>query len=185
MNEFTISWRFWLYWILAFLGFPIAGFLANLIVSVTTPVQGIIAGIVAGAVLGLVQWLALRSGLPLLPIWWIAATSAGLAVGLAISTALLGSETAGNELLWRAVITGLCVGIAQCLVFQLVLPLPQSLVWIGVVGLVWALSWFITRSAGIDLSQKWALFGASGALAFQLVTGLALFLFLRTAQTVK
>ena len=175
MQEITTSWRFWLFWVFAFLGFPIAGLLANLVGAVTTPVRAVLAGAIAGAVLGLFQWLVLKSRLPQLSIWWIIATSAGFAIGLAISTALLGSETAGSELLWRGVITGLCIGAAQCLVLRQVLPLPQSLIWIGVVGLVWALGWFVTRSAGIDLSLKWAVFGASGALIFQLVTGLALY----------
>ncbi len=185
MHEFTVSWRFWLLWVLAFLGFPIGGLLASLSGSVTSPLRAVIAGAVAGAVLGLVQWLVLRSRLPLLSIGWVLATSAGFAVGLAVSTALLGSETAGSVLLWRGAITGLFVGAAQFLVLQQVLPMPQSLVWVGVVGLVWALGWFVTRSAGIDLSQNWAVFGASGALIFQLVTGMAIYLLMRSAQAVK
>jgi hypothetical protein len=185
MQAQSISWRFWLFWVLAFLGFPIAGLLANLVGGVTTPVRAIFAGAIAGAVLGLIQWLVLKSRLPMLPIWWVIATSAGFAVGLAISTALLGSETAGSELLWRGAITGLFIGAAQFIVLQRVLPLPQSLVWIGVVGLFWALGWFITRSAGIDLSYKWAVFGASGAITFQLLSGLALYFLLRTVQVAK
>ena len=185
MQEVSVSWRFWLYWVLAFLGFPIAGLLANLVGSVTTPARAILAGAVAGAVLGLIQWFVLKSRLPQLPVWWVVATSAGFAIGLAISTMVLGSETAGSELLWRGVITGLCIGAAQFVVLQRVLPLPQSLVWVGVVGLLWALGWFITRSAGIDLSYKWAVFGASGAITFQLLSGLVLYFLLRTVQVAK
>ena len=177
--------RFLVFWVLAFLGFPIAGLLANFIGSVTTPVRAVIAGAIAGAVLGLIQWLVLKSRLPLLPIWWVAATSAGMAIGLAISTALLGSETAGSELLLRAAITGLFVGAGQFIVFQQVLPLPQSIIWIGVVALGWTLGWFVTRSVGIDLSPKWAVFGASGALIFQVLTGLALYFFRPSAQAIK
>jgi hypothetical protein len=184
MLEYTSNWRFWLFWVLALLSFPIAGLLANLVGSVTTPVRGLLAGAIAGAVLGLIQWLVLKSRLPL-SIWWVVATSAGMAIGLAISTAVLGSETAGSELLWRGAITGLCIGAAQCIVFQQSLPLPQSVIWVGVVGLAWALGWFITRSAGIDLSPKWAVYGVSGALSFQLVTGLALYFLLRSAQGLK
>ncbi len=178
MKELSMHWRFWLFWILAFLSFPIAGLLANLIGAVTTPVRAIFAGTIAGATLGLVQWLVLRSRLPLLPIWWAVAMSVGMAVGLAISTVLLGSETGGNELLWRGTITGLCIGIAQYIVLRQVLPLPQSVIWVGVVAVGWALGWFVTRSAGVDLSPKWSVFGATGALAFQLFTGLALYFLL-------
>ena len=185
MKEFPMYWRFWLFWVLAFLNFPIAGLLANLVGSVTTPVRAILAGAIAGATLGLVQWLVLRLRLPLLPIWWAVAMSVGMAVGLAISTVVLGSQTGGNELLWRGAITGLCIGIAQYIVLRQVLPLPQSVIWIGVVAVGWALGWFVTRAAGIDLSFKWSVFGISGALTFQLLTGLALYFLLRLSQGTK
>ena len=113
--------------------------------------------------------------------WWVAATSIGFAIG----TVFLGSETAGNELLWRGGITGLCIGIAQGMVFRRVLPLTQSVSWIGVVSLGWALGWLVTRAAGIDLTAKWYVFGMSGALAFHLLTGLALFFLLRSPKVLR
>ena len=182
MKELSTNRRFWLFWVLAFLSFPIAGVLAIFVVPVTTPVRAFIAGAIAGAALGLIQWLILRSRLPSLPIWWIVATSVGMAAGLALGTAFLGSETGGNELLWRGAITGLCIGVAQWIILRQVLPLPQSIIWIGVVSLGWALGWFVTRAAGIDLSAKWYVFGMSGALTFQLLTGLALYFLLRSSK---
>jgi hypothetical protein len=173
------GWRFWLFWGLAFLGFPIGGFLANVLVgAVTDPVRAGLAGALTGAVLGVAQWLVLKSRLPL-PIWWVAATGAGMAVGLAIGTAWLGAETTGDALLWRAAATGVCLGIAQWLVLR---PLvPQAALWIAAVGLGWVVGWSVTRGAGIDLSLRWSVFGATGALAFQLLTGLALAYLLRAA----
>jgi len=182
MQDVIPSWRFWLAWGLAFLGFPIAGLLANLIGSVTTPLRAILAGAIAGATLGLIQWLVLRSRLPL-SIWWAIATSIGMAVGLAIGTLLFGSETAGNELLWRAAMTGLSIGSAQWLVLRQVWP--QSVIWIGVVAVGWTVGWLVTRSAGVDLSPKWSVFGATGALAFQLLTGLTLYFLFRSSQGLK
>ena len=182
MKAPSTNWRFWLFWVLAFLSFPIAGLLAFFVVPVTTPVRALIAGAIAGAALGLIQWLVLRSRLPSLSMWWVAATSMGFAIGLAVGTAFLGSETAGNELLWRGAIAGLCIGIAQWIILRQVLPLSQSVIWIGVVSLGWALGWFVTRAAGIDLSQKWYVFGMSGALAFQLLTGLALYFLLGSSK---
>jgi hypothetical protein len=184
-EQVVTSWRFWLFWVLAFLSFPIAGLLANFVGSVTTPVRAIFAGAIAGATLGLVQWLILKSRLPLLSIGWAVAMSVGMAVGLAISTVMFGSETAGNELLWRGAITGLCIGIAQWLILRQVLPLPQSVIWIGVVAVGWVLGWFVTRAAGVDLSPKWSVFGATGALTFQFLTGLALYFLLRLSQGMK
>jgi hypothetical protein len=185
MKETSTNLRFWLFWVLAFLSFPIAGVLAIFVVPVTTPLRAIIAGTIAGAALGLVQWLVLKSRLSSLPILWVAATSIGMAVGLAMGTAFLGSETGGSGLLWRGAITGLCIGVAQAIVFQRVFPLPQSVIWIGVVSLGWAVGWFVTRAAGIDLSPKWYVFGMSGALTFQLLTGLALYFLLRSPKVLR
>ena len=56
-KSFSSDRRFWLFWVLAFLSFPIAGLLANLVGPVTTPVRGLLAGAIAGAALGLIQWL--------------------------------------------------------------------------------------------------------------------------------
>ena len=182
MKELSTNRRFWLFWVLAFLSFPIAGVLAIFVVPVTTPLRAVIAGAIAGAALGFIQWLVLKSRLPSLSIWWVAATSIGFAVGLGMRTAFMGSETTGNELLWRGAITGLGIGIAQWIILRQVLPLPQSVIWIGVVSLGWALGWFVTRSAGIDLSPKWYVFVMSGALAFQLLTGLALYFLLRSPK---
>jgi hypothetical protein len=108
-----------------------------------------------------------------------------MSVGLAVGTALLGSETAGSELLWRGAITGLCIGVAQWIILRQVLPLPQSVIWMGVLSIGWALGWFVTRSAGIDLSLNWSVFGISGALVFQLLTGLALYFLLRSPKELR
>jgi hypothetical protein len=179
-SHFTTSWRFWVFWAVAFLGFPVGGALAYALIGpITTTMQAGLAGAITGAILGAVQWLVLRTAMPL-PIWWVVATSAGLALGLTLSVAFFRTETSGNELLWRAAITGLSIGIAQWIVLRQVVP--QSALWIVVVGLGWVLGWFITRSAGIDLSLGWSVFGASGALAFQVLTGLALYFLLRSAH---
>lgn len=182
MQNLGTSGYFWLFWGLAFLGFPLAGVLANFVGGVTTPMRALLAGTIAGATLGLVQWFVLKSRLPLSS-GWIAATSVGMALGLAISTALLGNETVGNALLWRAAITGLCIGIAQWIILQHVLP--QAIIWIGVVAISWVVGWVITRGIGVDLSFNWALFGSMGAWAFQFLTGLALYYLMQLSQGAK
>jgi hypothetical protein len=179
MHELTPSWRFWAFWALAFVGFPMAGVASNLVATVTTPARALISGLVAGATLGLVQWFVLRPHLPLLPIGWVAATSAGLAIGLALSTALLGIEMTGNGLLYRAAITGLTLGVAQWLVLQRVIP--QSHLWVAVVCAGWVLGWSIMRGIGVNLTYHWTVFGSAGALVYQLITGLALHYLLRSA----
>ncbi len=180
-EHLTISWRFGLFWMLAFLAFPIGGILANALVGpITTTVQAVLAGAITGVVVGLIQWLVLRGPIPLSIVGWCLASGAGMAIGLGLSVALLGSETDGNNLLWRAAITGLSIGIAQWILLQNILP--QSAIWIAVITLGWVIGWFITRSAGIDLSLKWSVFGASGAVTFQFLTGLALYFLLRLSH---
>lgn len=171
MQVITTGWRFWLLWGAAFLGFPIAGILSNLLGPVSTPARALLAGLISGAVIGAAEWLVLRNAIAL-PSTWIAATALGFAVGLALSTALLGSEVEGSPLLWRAALTGLCIGLAQWFVLRGLLP--QALLWIPVMALAWTAGWYVTRAAGINLSFKWSVFGSSGALTFQLITGLAL-----------
>lgn len=183
LQNLGASWLFWLFWALAFLGFPIGGLLSNIIVGpVTTSVRAVLAGAITGAIVGLVQWFVLQLRLPL-PLGWVIATSAGMALGLGLSVALLGSETGGNELLWRAAITGFGIGLAQWIILRPILP--QSAIWIAVIGLGWVVGWFITRSAGIDLTFKWSVFGSIGAWAFQFLTGLTLYFLLRLSSEVK
>lgn len=179
MQIITTGWRFWLLWGAAFLGFPIAGLLSNLLGPVASPLKGLLAGAVAGLVLGVAQWLVLKTAMPVTSSW-ILATAAGFSVGLALSTLLLGSETSGNELLLRAALTGLCIGLAQWFLLRGILP--QAFVWIIAVAVGWSAGWFVTRAAGIDLSFKWSVFGASGALTFQAISGLALYYLTRLAK---
>src|SRR5437870_4781081 len=85
---------FWPAWGAAFLGFPLGGVAATALVGPVDTVAGAaLAGAAAGAVVGAAQWLVLRQRLPLSAAW-VAATSGGMAVGMALGAALLGDETA-------------------------------------------------------------------------------------------
>jgi hypothetical protein len=113
----------------------------------------------------------LRRRLALTP-WWIAATAAGMGAGLALGVALLGADTAGTTLPLRGLVIGAGIGLAQ---FALLRGISaRAFVWPLVVACGWAIGWLVTRAAGIDLAADWSVFGASGALTFQLLTGLAL-----------
>ncbi len=183
-EQITISWRFWLYWGLAFIAFPIGGLFATAIVGpVINAIRAVLAGAITGAVLGLIQWFVLQGSIPLSMIGWVLATCAGMSAGLGFSVGLLGSEMNGNNLFWRAVMTGFCIGIAQWLILRNIFP--QSVIWIAVIALGWAAGWFVTRGAGVDLSPKWSVFGATGALTFQLITGLALYFLIRWSKGLK
>ena len=129
--------------------------------------------------IGAAQWLVLRRRLPLTPAW-IAATALGMGTGLALSIALLGTDTVGNALPLRGLITGAGIGGAQYLLLRGVMS--RAPVWALIVALSWAIGWMITRAAGIDLARQWSVFGSSGALMFQLLTGLTLAWLLRGSR---
>lgn len=173
----TGDWRFWAGWGLAFVGFPMGGLAAEALVGgVGNTIEGLVAGAATGAVVGAAQWLALSRRLPLSP-WWIAATSAGMAVGLALGTQLLGTETDVTTLLLRSLITGAGIGLAQTVVLRRLDE--RAPVWGAVVALGWAVGWFVTRAVGVDLAPQYSVFGSTGAWAFQLLTGLTLAWLLR------
>jgi len=168
----SVGWRFWAGWGLAFLGFPLGGLAASALVGgITTPLEGLIGGAASGAVIGLTQWLVLRRRLALTA-WWIAATAVGMGVGLGLGIALLGTDTVGITLPLRGLVTGACIGIAQFALLRS--STVRVLAWPLVVACGWAIGWLVTRAAGIDLAFQWSVFGSSGALTFQLLTGLAL-----------
>jgi uncharacterized membrane protein YjfL (UPF0719 family) len=160
--------RFFGLWLLTFLGFPIGGTLAFLVVGpALNPLTALFSGSIAGSVIGLGQWLVLRN-LKIGPVW-IAVTGPGLGLGLAASMALIGTDNAANPLAMRGIITGLVMGVMQWLVLRQ--SLPSSMGWPPIMSAAWAIGWTVTRLVGVDLSAGWANFGASGALVFSALTG--------------
>ena len=88
--------RFFAWWMLAFLGFPLGGLLALVLVgSVDGAVSGALGGALAGAVIGTAQWLALRRRLRVGP-EWILATAVGVA---AMVVAMVGALAATGVIL--------------------------------------------------------------------------------------
>jgi hypothetical protein len=172
------GWRFFLWWMLAFLGFPIGGELALTVVGpVEGAVSGALGGALAGAVIGAAQWLVLRRYLRVGP-EWILATALGLAIGDALGALLTGAGTGIGALLITGLATGVVVGLLQWALFLRGGLLLASL-WPPVVAIAWPLGWAVTWAAGIDVERGYYVFGASGALVFAAVTGLAMLRMLR------
>jgi hypothetical protein len=168
---------FWPAWGAAFVGFPIGGAAATLLVGPIESVgAALIAGGVAGGVIGAAQWLVLRRRFPLSALW-VPATAAGMALGMALGQVLLGHDTTMQLLLLRGLVVGAAIGAAQAALLRGVLPAPP--IWAAVVTLGWPLAWAVSAAIGLDLTRNWAVFGSSGALMFQLATGLTLFYLLR------
>ena len=147
-------------WLPTFLGFPAGGLVAELIAG---PVDGLaaalLAGAITGSILGAVQsWGMGPNGPPARE--WIAATTAGLAVGLALGSAAVGYGTSLADLVVQGAICGLAIGGAQALVLRG----RAAYLWAPALSALWALGWAITTSIGIDVDARWAVFGSSGAL---------------------
>lgn len=158
----------WLAWVAAFLGYPPGGLLATAIINyLDTPIEGLVGGFLAGVVIGAAQYLALRLLIPVRPLW-IGATSAGLAVGVALSVALFGSDTALGAILLRALVTGMVLGLAQSLAFR---GLVRN-AWVVAQVLFHPLAWYITAQViGQNIEAGFVIFGASGALFYQAALG--------------
>jgi hypothetical protein len=172
------GWRFFLWWMLAFLGFPLGGYLAFVVVgSVEGVASGALGGALAGAVIGAAQWLVLRRYLRVGP-EWILATALGVAIGDALGALLTGAGTGIGALLIIGLATGVAVGVLQWGVFLRGRLLRPSL-WPLVVALAWPVGWTVTWAFGIDVERGYYAFGASGALVFAAITGLAMLLMLR------
>jgi hypothetical protein len=167
-------------WLPTFLGYPLGGFVAALIVG---PVDGLVAALFAGAItgviLGAVQSWGMRPNGPAAR-QWIAATTVGLALGLALGASSVGYGTSLEDLVVQGAICGLAIGAAQALVLRGRI----AYLWAPALSALWAIGWAISTSIGIDVDTQWAVFGSSGALVVTAATAvLPVVLATRTTRT--
>jgi len=153
-------------WLPTFFGFPLGGFVAELVAG---PVDGLAAAVLAGAITGLVlgavqSWGMGANGPPARE--WIAATAVGLSAGLAVGSAAVGYGTGLGDLVAQGAICGLVIGTAQALVLRG----RAAYLWAPALSALWALGWAVTTSIGIDVDAQWAVFGSSGALVVTAAT---------------
>jgi hypothetical protein len=171
------GWRFYLWWMLAFLGFPLGGFLSLVVVgSMEGAVSGALGGALAGAVIGAAQWVVLRRYMRVGP-EWVLATALGVAIGDGVGALLTGAGTGIGALLIIGVVTGVAVGLLQWGLLRG--RLLRARLWPLVVAIAWPVGWTVTWAFGIDVERGYYTFGASGALVFAAITGMAMLLMLR------
>ena len=165
------------------IGFPVGGYIADLAVNGVDSVgAALLGGAIVGAFVGAAQWFALRqhvSGL------WVPATTFGMAVGLLAGAALVDYGIARGDLAIMGAVTGLGVGAMQALV--LARDRIQGAVWWAVGNPpAWALGWFVSSYViSQNISERFPTFGASGAMAFGLLTWLLLTALFRRAAAVR
>ena len=175
--------RMWL-WIVAILvSLPIAGYIADLVVDGVDSVGAALAGgLIVGAIIGAAEWFVLRRRVSWL---WIPATIVGMAVGLVAGAALVDYGIGRGDLALMGAVTGLAVGTMQALVLARD-RIPGAVWWAVANPPAWALSWVVTSyviSRNID--ERFAIFGASGALVYGLLTMLLLTRLFRATPEVR
>jgi uncharacterized membrane protein len=131
------------------------------------PVAG---GLVAGAIIGAGQWLVARRLLD--PQTWIPATAVAMGIGLLIGGWLVDFGTSLGELVLMGFITGIPLGVAQA--YLLRDRLTDAWIWAAAMPLLWALGWTVSTFIGVDVDRQFAVFGASGAITFMVLSGVLL-----------
>jgi hypothetical protein len=161
-------------WIIAILGFPVGGFIGHLIAGPAATVPAaLVSGLIAGAIIGAAQAIALGILRPQALALWAGATALGLGVALAAVTAVIGQIETQTEAIVLGAISGLALGAGQA---ALLMRERVANVWVWVVasGLAWAVGWAVTSGVGVALAAGWPVYGISGALVSQIITGVVL-----------
>jgi len=160
-------------WLVATVGFPIGGFVGHAIAGpAATVIAALIGGLIAGAIIGLGQAgaLALRSQAIAM---WAGATAAGVAVPLIAITALIGQIDTTFDAVLLGALTGLAIGAGQAVLFGRE-GVGNAWIWVGASAIAWAIGWLVTAAVGVALAPGWPVYGLSGALVSQVITGIVL-----------
>lgn len=161
-------------WIVAIIGFPIGGFIGHLIggPAATVP-AALISGLIAGAIIGAGQALALGLLRPQALALWAGPTAIGLGVALAGVTAVIGQIDTQTEAIVLGAISGLAIGAGQAAMLMRE-RVANAWMWVLATGVAWAIGWTVTSGIGVALASGWPVYGLSGALASQIITGVVL-----------
>jgi hypothetical protein len=156
-------------WLPSFVGFPIGGLIAELIVG---PIDAVGAALIGGAISGVILGAAQAWGLG----WtdaaarhWTIATGLGFAGGIAVGAAAVDYGTSMGDFALQGALCGLVVGAAQAVVLRSRLG-DAAVLWAPALGGLWALGWVTSAAVGVDVDRQWTVFGASGAIIVTLAT---------------
>lgn len=161
-------------WVVATLAFPIGGFVGHLIAGPAATVSAaLISGVIAGAIIGAGQAVALGLVRPQALALWAGATAIGLGVALAAVTAVIGQIETQAEAIALGAISGLALGAGQAALL-IRERIANAWLWVVASAIAWAIGWAVTSGVGVALAAGWPVYGISGALASQIITGLVL-----------
>ena len=161
-------------WIAAIIGFPIGGYVGHMIggPAATVP-AALISGVIAGAIIGAGQALALGLLNPRALALWAGATAIGLGVALAAVTGAIGQIETQTEAIVLGAIAGLALGAGQAALLMRE-RVANAWTWVVASGVAWAVGWAVTSGIGVALASGWPVYGLSGALVSQIITGVVL-----------
>ena len=161
-------------WLIATVAFPIGGYLGNAVggAAATVP-AALISGLIAGGIIGLGQGLAigLRGQAVIL---WLAVSGVALGVALAAVTATVGQIDTTLDAVLLGAVSGLAIGGVQAALLMRD-RFANTWIWVVASAIAWAIGWLITAGAvGVGLAPGWPVYGLSGALVSQVITGVVL-----------
>jgi hypothetical protein len=164
--------RLWLWPIAILLGFPIGGYIADLVINGVDSVGTAIAGgLVTGVIIGAAEWFVLREWISWL---WIPATAVGMSVGLAAGSAVADYGIERGDVVVLGAVTGVGVGVLQALVLARH-GIAGAYWWAVANPLLWALCWLVTSYViTTNVKEQFTNFGGGGAIVFGLLTWLLL-----------
>jgi hypothetical protein len=175
--------RMWLWPVAILVGFPIGGYIADLVVDGVDSVGAALAGgLIVGAIIGAAEWFALRQWVSWL---WIPATTVGMTVGLVAGAALVDYSIDRGDLALMGAVNGAAVGVMQALVLARH-RIAGAFWWAVANPPAWALGWFVSSYViSRNISERFPIFGASGAIVFGLLTWLLLAVLFRANPEVR
>ncbi len=161
-------------WVIAIVAFPIGGALGQMIggPAATVP-AALISGLIAGAIIGAGQAVALGILRPQDLAVWVGATAGGLGIALAAVTAAIGQIDTQTEAIVLGAISGLALGGGQAALLMRE-RVANAWLWVVASGVAWAVGWAVTSGIGVALAAGWPVYGLSGALVSQVITGVVL-----------
>jgi hypothetical protein len=88
-------------------------------------------------------------------------------------TAAIGQIETSSEAIVLGVVSGVSIGAVQAALLMRS-GVANAWLWIPATAVAWAVGWLITSSVGIALAPGWPVYGLSGAVVSQIITGAVL-----------
>jgi hypothetical protein len=164
-------------WMVSFVGFPLGGFAALLVIGRVESLWSALAGgLITGLFVGAAQvWGVRERWSSRFAVRWIAATAIGLMVGLGVGSRVVDYGTSLAALVVQGAICGLFVGAGQALVLGERIP-RLAPAWPVALGAIWAIGWVVTTLSGIQVDQQFTVFGSFGAITVTALTAVLPFI---------